>query len=132
MPVDAPADAEIASFLGPAKALWDQLLEDLDAELNVNGQEWRRCSAKAGWLLRLKRGQRAIVYLLPLEGGFTASFALGGKAMEAARKSRLPKSMAPAIAEAKKYPEGWAVRMEVRNRSAAAAVKRLARIKIQY
>jgi hypothetical protein len=129
---NAPGDTEIASLLGPAKALWDQLIEDLAADLEVTGQEWRRYSAKAAWSLRLKRGERVVVYLLPLEGGFAASFALGGKAMEEARASRFPKSMASAIAEAKKYPEGWAVRLEVRNGSAVTAVKRLAQIKIQY
>lgn len=128
---EPPAEADLESALGPAKVLWDRLLDGLAANLEVTTREWHSYSRKAGWALRLKRGSRAIVYLSPSEGCFTASFALGGKAVEAARSSRLPQRVLRVIEEAPKYAEGTAVRLEVRKQADVDPVQILARIKIR-
>ena len=62
---EPPAEADLESALGPAKALWDQLLAALASDLDVTTREWNSYSRKAGWAMRLKRGARAIVYLSP-------------------------------------------------------------------
>ncbi len=128
---EPPAGGDLESALGPAMVLWDQLLAGLAGELGVTTSEWHSYSRKAGWTLRLKRGSRAIVYLSPAQGCFTASFALGGKAIEAARESRFPKRVLQVIEEAPKYPEGTAVRWEVKREADVAVVKRLAELKIR-
>lgn len=129
---DPPAGADLESALGPAKALWDQLLADLACESGVTTAEWHSYSRKSGWAMRLKRGARAIVYLSPGKGRFTASLALGGKAVEAACASPLPKRVIRAIEGARKYAEGTAVRLEVKGATDVVAVKALAAIKIKY
>jgi len=60
-----------------------------------------------------------------------ASFALGDKAIQAARASKFPKHVMKIIAEAKKYAEGTAVRIVVNGSEDVAAVKSLARIKLE-
>jgi len=55
-------------------------------------EEWGFTSKKTGWGLRLKREERAILYMTPCEDHFLASFALGEKAVEAAHESDLPAS----------------------------------------
>ena len=126
----APADDELAAALGTAKPLWDQLLSELATQHRLIVREWHSHSLKAGWSLRMKRRDRNIVYLSPSHGCFMASFALGEKAVGAARASGLPSSVLKTIATAKKYAEGTAVRLEVRTLADVEVVVKLAGIKL--
>lgn len=126
-----PTDKELSAALGPAQPLWDQLLADLSNELNVPIREWNSYSQKAGWSLRVKRGDRIILYLAPCEGYFRASFALGDRALQAAKASGLPQSVLKIIESAKKYAEGTAVRIVVRGTDDIEAVKKLAKAKLE-
>ena len=122
-----PTDGELAAALGGAKAHWDRLLADLDLT-----PEWHSHSPKAGWALRLKREKRNIVYLSPCRGGFLASFALGDRAVAAAREAKLPPGVVKIVGEARRYAEGTAVRLEVKGASDLAAVRKLAGIKLEH
>ena len=128
---DPPGDGDLAAALGMAKPLWDALIADLAREHGIAPEAWNSYSPKAGWTLPLRLGKRRIVYLSPGRGEFLASFALGDKAVAAAAKSRLPKKTLQLIAEARRYAEGTAVRIAVRNAGDVATVKALAAIKIQ-
>jgi hypothetical protein len=125
---ERPSARELAAELGPAKALWDRLLDALADDCDV--REWKSYSPKAGWLLRLKRGKRAIVYLSPSSGCFMASFALGDKAVAAARESGLPARALKIVDEATRYAEGTAVRIDVRGPGDVEIVKKLAAVKL--
>ena len=125
-----PTDKELSAALGPAKSLWDQLLTELADELKLPAREWNSYSKKAGWSLRVKRGDRTILYLAPLPRAFRASFALGDKAVQAAKASGLPKPVLKIIESARKYAEGTAVRIEVNNVADIAVVKQLAKAKM--
>jgi len=127
---DKPTDKAVASILGPSLSLWKDLVEDLKCDLEVDTAEWHSASVKYGWSLSLQLKKRNIVYLGPRNGWFLAAFALGDKAIAAARKSTLPAGVLKTLAEAKRYPEGTAVRIEVRTPKDAEAVLALAKIKI--
>jgi hypothetical protein len=127
-----PTEAELTAALGPAKALWDQLLAGLADEHNLTVQEWNSYSRKAGWSLRLKLKDRNILYLTPCRGSFFVSFALGDKAVEAARQSRLPQSVIKTINEARRYAEGTGIRMEMKKPKDIEIVKQLAAIKLAH
>lgn len=129
---EQPTDDELTAELGrPARALWDRLLAGLAGQHEVDIQEWKSYSRKAGWALCLRRGKRAIVYLSPSRGGFMASFALGGKAIEAARKSGLPVRVITIIDEARHYAEGTAVRIDVKAAGDVRVIEKLAAAKIE-
>lgn len=127
-----PADDELASVLGKTIKLWNQLVDALAHDLKVEGREWKSYSVKAGWSLRLKQGDRIIVYLSPNQGGFLASFALGDKAIATARRSQLPAKAMKIIAEARRYAEGTAVRVEVKTPADVAIVRQLAALKVEH
>ena len=127
-----PTDVELAGALGPAKALWDRLLAGLAGEHKLTVQEWNSYSPKAGWSLRLKSKGRNIVYLGPCRGAFRTAFVLGDKAVAAARRSDLPQSMIKIIGEAKRYPEGTAVRIEIMKAKDIETVTKLAGIKLAH
>jgi hypothetical protein len=128
---EKPTDDELSAALGPTRALWGQLLAELAGELDVTIQEWNSYSPKAGWSLRLKREKRTILYLSPCRGSFRAAFALGDKAVEAARRSRLPKRVIRIIDEAKRYAEGTGVRIDVNRPPDVALVRKLAVLKLE-
>ena len=125
-----PTDAELAAALGPAKAIWDQLLADLARECEANVQEWNSYSPKAGWSLRLKRKARTIVWFAPCLGCFRVAFIFGDKAMQAARQGKWPKRIVKVMDEAPKYPEGTGIRLEVKSSRDIVTLKKLAAIKL--
>jgi Protein of unknown function (DUF3788) len=126
-----PTDKALASVLGGSHSLWKCLVDDLKRELKLDTAEWHTASVKLGWSLRLQLKKRNIVYLGPRDGWFLAAFALGDKAVAAARKSALPVEVLKIIAESKRYVEGTAVRIEVKKPEDLEVVKTLARIKIE-
>lgn len=126
-----PSDSDLERALGRAKPLWDRLIADLASEHEVAIQEWKSYSAKAGWSLRLMRGQRTIVWLAPCDGFFQVVFIFGDRALMAARQSRLSARVLRALDEAPRYPEGTAVRLKIRAAKDIPLVKTLAAIKLQ-
>jgi hypothetical protein len=129
---EAPSDADLSTELGPSKEIWDELLKRMATECNLVEKEWNSYSRKAGWSLRLKAKKRNIVYLSPCHGSFRVSFVLGDRAIEAARKSGLPKEVFKLIDSGQRYPEGTAVRFDVLREKDIVAVVLLASIKLQH
>jgi len=128
---EKPTNQELAAALGPAKTLWDQLVASLTDEFKLDGQEWSSYSLKAGWSLRLQRKKRNIVYLAPCGGCFRAALVLGDKALQAARRSKLPQRVVRMLAEAKRYPEGTAVRLDVAGPKDLEVIRELVKAKIE-
>jgi hypothetical protein len=124
-----PTEAEVDAALGSTAAMWKQLV-DWMAEQGAGEREWNSSGAKYGWSLRLKVKKRNIVYLGPCAGCFRVAFALGDKAVAAARKSDLPKSALKLLDEAPRYAEGTGVRLMVKAEKDLAAIKKLALIKM--
>lgn len=123
-----PTTKELATALGPTYKLWQDLIEDL----HLPDEEWKTYPhfPKAGWSLKLKQKKRTIVYLGPREGSFQVAFVLGDKALAVARTAKLPKRIVGLLAEAKKYPEGNAVQIDVTKPTDLRGVKKLAAIKM--
>jgi|SRR5580704_6659374 hypothetical protein len=70
-------------------------------------------------------------YISPSTGCFLASLASGDKAVAAARQSKLPPGTLKVIDEAKRYPEGTAVRIEIHGAEDIRALQVLAKIKTE-
>lgn len=123
----APDERSLARGLGASKALWDEIVAYIEATYPPVTEAWGFYKT---WSLRLKRKDRTILYLLPGEGGFRCAFVFGGKATEAARRSKLPKAVLKAIDEAPVYAEGRGFRLEVRSEKDIATIEALAAIKM--
>ena len=98
--------------------LWNRLLAALARECGLTETESHPPS------LRVKQGKRNIVYLTPGEKCFTASFALGARAVEAAKQI-------VNLDGARKYAEGTAVRIQVKKLADVDLVAKLAAIKMK-
>jgi hypothetical protein len=125
-----PRDNDLAAMLGSAFVFWNELKRLITSRFSPLSEEWGFTSKKTGWGLRLKGEKRTVLYMTPCEGYFIASFALGEKAVKAARESDLPVSILQVIDGAKKYAEGRGVRLEVRSAEDVRNVEKLAVIKM--
>lgn len=125
----APTNEEVRCVLNSTADLWQQLIDWL-VEQGVTDREWHSYSVKAGWALRMKVKKRTIVYLAPYPGYFRVSFALGDRALEAARQSDLSKSTLELLEDAPRYAEGTGVRLTVKAPKDLGAIKKLALIKL--
>jgi hypothetical protein len=119
----APSAAELAAELGSAETLWTKLRD----EVGLTG-EWHSYSRKAGWSMRLRRGERNIVYLVPGHGEYEVAFILGDRAVAAAKERGLAKM----FDGARRYAEGTAVRFGVKGPKDVATARKLVAIKLEY
>lgn len=126
-----PSKETLSATLGKAHAAWIALVEAVAARVTPLDEAWGFTSKSTGWGLRLKQGERVILYVTPREGSFLVSCALGEKAVDAARAAKLPKWLLDAIDAAPKYAEGRGVRVEVRDVRRIEALAELARIKAE-
>jgi len=125
-----PKEDELTATLGKTYILWNELKKRITSRFTPLSIEWRFSSKATGWGLRLKQEKRAVLYMTPCQGYFLASFALGEKAVKAARESGLPAPVLAVIESAKKYAEGRGVRLEVRSAGDVQNIEKLAHIKM--
>ena len=125
-----PSETDITTALGPSRGLWDELLHQVRRDFAPLTEEWVFSGRKHGWALRLKRRDRAVLYLKPLEHSFRVSLALGPRAVDGARRSKVPAPILRLIDEAVQYPEGKAVRLEIRGPKDIQVALRLVAIKV--
>ena len=125
------ADA-LAATLGPGYPWWNEVLERAASMCAPFSAEWGFTSASTGWGLRLKRGSRVIVYLTPCDGFLLASFALGDRAVRAARAGEAPDAVVALLDGARRYAEGTAVRLEVRHPEDVGTVLALVALKLAF
>jgi hypothetical protein len=124
-----PQEADLKATLGESYAQWSALKKHVSSQYAASS-DWGFSGKAYGWGLRLKTEKRAVLYMTPCKGYFLASFALGEKAVKAARESDLPASVLEVIDSAKKYAEGRGVRLEVRTAEDVRNIEKLAAIKM--
>jgi hypothetical protein len=128
---EKPVTEDLVRMLGRTGTHWDDFRTHIAAEYAPLDETWTFAGAKWGWSLRLRQKKRTVVTMIPCKGHFLLGFALGEKAVTAAHDSRLPDSVLAVIDEAEQYPEGRAVRIEVRNKKDRESAKKLASIKME-
>lgn len=75
-----PGELELKKVLGKTYSIWDELVNYVtSAEKNVKSL-WNFSGPKFGWSFRIKDKKRIIIYMLPMNGYFIASFVYGEKA----------------------------------------------------
>lgn len=130
---ERPTEEELAVELGAAKEMWDRLIGDLGENGNINVQEWKVYSPKAGWWsLQLKQKERTIAALIPVRKRFRVAFVLGEQAVRAARKSGLSQEVMRVAAEAPRCADGTTFILDVRKPTDLVRVMKLTAIKLEH
>lgn len=127
-----PDDKQLKATLGRSAGIWADLKKSLSIDHGPLAEEWRFSGQKYGWSLQLKRKKRTVLHLVPCRKHFLAAFALGEKAVAATGEANLPEKVRKAIREAPRYAEGRGVRLQVRSKKDAAAIRTLACIKMAH
>lgn len=122
-----PQENDLSIALGDNYALWNELKEAISSSYAPLASDWVFAHR---WGLRLKHKKRAVLYMTPCRGYFLASFALGGRAVQAAHQSDLPAAILRVIDDAPQYAEGSGVRVEVKDAADLRSVRTLAAIKM--
>lgn len=134
-PRPAPASsstlpAEVLARLGDSGRLWQALIDRIAADHAPVHQEVKAASKGAGYIVRLARRSRTILYLLPRDGFFLTAFVFGERAAERVRASRMPAGVIAALEAARPYAEGRGVRLETRTPADVETTCALAEIKM--
>jgi hypothetical protein len=125
-----PRDDELAKVLGRTSGHWDKLRAAIAARFEPLTETWKFSGKQWGWTLQLKQKKRAVLYMTPRRRYFAVGFALGEKAVKAARQSGVPAAVLKIIDDAPKYAEGRGVRLEVRTKKDVDIVEQIAAIKM--
>jgi hypothetical protein len=121
----SPDDAQLAATLGKAKRWWDQTLALLERDYDRLTREWKFYGAKHGWQMKVSDRKRAILYLIPRAGRFTAAFALDDHAIAAARTRGLSADLLAELDRAKTYAEGKPLRIVVETKAQLESIRLL-------
>lgn len=124
----APDEKELANALGKSYDWLSELKALITEHVPDAKEEWNY--SKMGWNYRIKDKKRAIMYVMPYDKYFKASFVFGAKATEQALADNISPSIKDIITTAKVYAEGRGFRVDVTSKKIAADVKRLVAIKL--
>ncbi len=124
-----PQDADLARALGRTKRHWDDLAACAAASPEAK-PEWKHYGKNSGWVFVVRGKRRNLMYLMPHDKWFGANFAFGEEAVQAALDADLPAAVIELIRQAPIYPEGRAVRLQVRSAADAKVAKELLKIKL--
>jgi hypothetical protein len=127
-----PTDADLRATLGAAHGAWADLIALVSKQIPPITETWGFTSKSTGWGLRLLHKERVLLYMTPCAGRFLVSFALGEKAVAAARAAKLPSALLEAIDAAPRYAEGRGVRIPVEGGELVPSLAALARIKHEH
>ena len=128
----APSDQELSAALGGARAMWDRVLAALEERCGLRENDWNSYSPKFGWSVRVRKGKRNILYLVPCAGSFRVAFVIGGKAAAAAREEKAPARVLRMIEQGQRYPEGIGIRFDVKSERDVAPAVALALLKLAH
>jgi len=124
-----PNEEMLAQTLAGSKELWGNIEKHVASICGSVSGQWKFYSKKAGWSYVVKSGDRAILYLIPQDAFFKASFVFGEKAYETAKTSGLPEQIVALITEATPYAEGRSFMFDVKAAPDVDAAKKLIEIK---
>jgi hypothetical protein len=77
-------------------------------------QEWA-FSKSSGWMLKVTDKKKSLLYLIPLNNAFRISLTIREKEREAFLKDKELRLLHEKISLSKKYPEGFAMQIDISN-----------------
>jgi hypothetical protein len=101
----APTEEELDAALGRSRTAWKRLREFLRENYGLDG-EWAHYGRKSGWVLRYRKGGKALTTLSPYRGFFTVQIVLGKADNAKAQDAPLSESMRETIEGAHPYHDG--------------------------
>ena len=114
-----PDDVTLKKVVG---ALYSDYLDILSLAGGYS-REWKYYGKKYGWQLKVTRKGKSLFYLIPLEKSFRMGFAVREKERETLLNLTLPAKVREELRRAKKYSEGYPLRLSVSAKNDMRAVR---------
>lgn len=127
---EVPTDVDLKACLGVTFDLWNSLRNYVLNQYPLGKEEWNYPGVKYGWSYRIKDKKRAIIYLLPRDNYFKVAFVFGQKATDEILDSEISDTIKKELKQAKVYAEGRGIRIDVKEPSTIADIKKLIQIKL--
>lgn len=124
-----PEETDLETALGSKYKLWKELRSYTLEKVKGATEEWSY--SKFGWNYKIKDKKRAIIYLMPCDKYFKASFVLGEKAVNIAMDSTISDEIKEIIKTTPVYAEGTGFRMDVKNLKVVQDIKVILDIKLR-
>lgn len=124
----APSETDLKKALGNNYETWVSIKDYVFKNCSGTFDEWN--FSKYGWNYRIKDKKRAIIYMMPYDNCFKASFVLGEKATKEILLSNVSSSIKKIISSTKVYAEGRGVRIDVKDKNTLKDIIQIADIKI--
>jgi hypothetical protein len=108
-----PTESDLKKALGELFSAYKEVLELTEAY----DHEWKFYGKKHGWQLKVVRKGKALLYLIPQEKSFRIGCAVRENEKERLLNSSLPPKTKEELVTAKKYPEGYPLRLEIKSKT---------------
>lgn len=114
-----PDERQLKDALG---AVYDDYMDILKLTDGF-AREWKYYGTKYGWQLKLVHKGKALFYLVPMEKAFRVGLALRDSEKDALLRSKLPEKAKQELKSAKRYPEGFPLRLTVAKKGDMRAIR---------
>jgi len=104
-----PEEANLKRSLGKIYSVYREILELTDGF----SHQWKEYGKKYGWQLKVGQKGKALFYLTPAEKSLRLAFAIREAEKEALLNTKLPREVKEQLKSAKRYPEGYPLRLAV-------------------
>jgi hypothetical protein len=125
---EIPTQPALRKTLGAIYVVYEVILKLTEAY----SHEWKFYGKTLGWQLKAVHKGKALFYLIPLDGAFRIAFAVRENEKRALLDSNLPFAIKEQLKSAKKYPEGYPLRLEIGNKSDMQSVRTILTVLIQH
>jgi hypothetical protein len=114
-----PDDQKLKNAFGSIYPAFKELLTLVEEYEQV----WKFYGPRIGWQCKVAHKGKALFYLTPEEGSFRLGFAVRDKEREILLNSKLPAKAKEELVAAKRYPEGWPLRLHISKQGDMKAVR---------
>jgi hypothetical protein len=125
-----PDDKMMQVELGGTFKWYVEICQFIAKEYGSLTPEWKFYNQKSGWTLKLFHKKRNILFIGPRRGFFNVAMVFGDRAVDSILVGDFPDEIKKELITGKKYPEGRAIRKEIRTSKDAELIKKLICIKI--
>jgi hypothetical protein len=105
-----PSDESLITLFGTVYSSYLKLME-----MTASFSHAWHFSKSSGWMLKVFERQKALLYLILLEGGFKLSMAVREDERQVLLQDAELASLHEQLSTAKKYAEGYALQFEIRS-----------------
>jgi len=125
-----PGTNDLNKVLGISSEYWNDFRRHIEEKFGPLTEDWKFYNQKSGWILKVLKKKRNLIFMIPVEDYFKITFVFGDKAVLVAEKSDLPREIINTLKDARKYMEGRGIQIEVKDLEDVKNIKKLVEIKV--